>query len=364
MSEKTFFVTGGAGFIGSRLCALLAQEARVVAFDNLHPQVHAGNPDNLNRLIASKIRLINGDICNPAELRSAIAEVSPDVVYHLAAETGTGQSFDLVARYNDVNVMGTAHLIEAIRAAGPKVRRVVLAGSRSVYGEGACINAAGQPTTAVARNDDDLRRGDFNPKDRFGTTLTPVPTDANCVVAPASIYASTKYMQELLLKQAFWGTKVGVGILRLQNVYGPGQSLNNPYTGVLSIFTRQIAEGKTLNIYEDGEITRDFVLVSDVAEAFRRIGTIETLPRQIIDIGSGEPVTILAVAQELLRLMGVDSCRTNITGAFRPGDIRYAVADISAAREHLSWRPAVSMAEGFSQLVEWSKKNLAENAKT
>lgn len=362
MSDKTFFVTGGAGFIGSRLCALLAQEGTVVAFDNLHPQVHAGNPDNVNRLGASGVRLIVGDVCNPEALRSAIAEVSPDVVYHLAAETGTGQSFDLVARYNDVNIMGTAHLIEAIRAEGPKVRRVVLAGSRSVYGEGACVNAAGQPTAAVARTDEDMRRGDFAPKDRFGTPLTPVPTDASCVVAPASIYASTKYMQELLLEQAFWGTEVGVGILRLQNVYGPGQSLNNPYTGVLSIFTRQIAEGRTLNIYEDGEITRDFVLVSDVAEAFRRIGTIDTLPGQIVDIGSGEPATILAVAQELLRLMGAEPQRTNITGAFRPGDIRYAVADISAAREKLGWQPAVALAEGLAQLVEWSKTTLAKEA--
>lgn len=360
MTGRTFFVTGGAGFIGSRLCELLSKEGTVVAFDNLHPQVHAGNPDNVVRLAANGVRLIEGDVRDAAALAAAVAEVSPDVVYHLAAETGTGQSFDLVSRYNDVNVMGTAHLIEAIRAHGPKVRRVVLAGSRSVYGEGACVNAAGQPTAAVARTDDDMRGGDFLPKDRFGETLTPVPTDASCVVAPASIYASTKYMQELLLSQAFWGTEVGVGILRLQNVYGPGQSLNNPYTGVLSIFTRQIAEGKTLAIYEDGEITRDFVLVNDVAEAFRRIGTIETLPDQIVDIGSGEPATILDVARELLRLMGADTGRTKITGAFRPGDIRYAVADISAAREKLGWTPAFTLASGLEQLVTWSNDILSK----
>lgn len=358
MSRKTFFVTGGAGFIGSRLCELLGKEGDVVAYDNLHPQVHAGNPDNLQRLAAHGVRLIEADIRDPAALNAAIAEINPDVIYHLAAETGTGQSFDLVARYNDVNVMGTAHLIEAIRAHGPNVRRVILAGSRSVYGEGACVDAAGRPTAAVARTDDDMRVGDYIPKDRFGTSLTPVPTDASCVVAPASVYASTKYMQELLLEQAFWGTGVGVGILRLQNVYGPGQSLNNPYTGVLSIFTRQIAEGKTLNIYEDGEITRDFVLVSDVAEAFRRIGTIETLPGQIVDIGSGEPATILDVARELLRLMGEDPARTKVTGAFRPGDIRYAVADITAAAEKLGWRPANTLAEGLAQLVDWSKATM------
>lgn len=365
MSDRntTFFITGGAGFIGARLAERLKQSGDVVVFDNLSPQVHEGNPENLRRLTDAGIRLIRGDVRDAAALRDAIAEVRPQVIYHLAAETGTGQSFDLVAHYNDVNVMGTAHLIEAIRAVGG-VERVVLAGSRSVYGEGACVDAQGRPTAAVAREDAAMKAGDYLPHDIAGNSLTPVATDASCPVAPASVYASTKLMQEYLLQQAFWGTGVQVGILRLQNVYGPGQSLNNPYTGVLSIFTRQIAEGKTLNIYEDGEITRDFVIVDDVARAFALMGTVAAMPARIVDIGSGEAATILDVAQRLLGLMGQDPARTKITGAFRPGDIRHAVADISAAQAELGWQPEVTLDEGLRRLVEWSRATMASEELT
>ncbi|WP_300513188.1 NAD-dependent epimerase/dehydratase family protein [Aliiroseovarius sp.] len=359
ISNPRILITGGAGFIGSRLAAALSTAATVTVFDNFHPQVHDGNPENRDRLARHAITVIEGDIRDAAAVADAVARTRPQIIYHLAAETGTGQSFDLVTRYNDVNVMGTAYLIDAIRAHAPDLTRVVLAGSRSVYGEGACVDAEGRPTPAVERLDADLARGDFAPKDRAGRALTPVPTDATCVVAPASIYASTKLMQEYLLSQAFWGSDIAVGILRLQNVYGPGQSLNNPYTGVLSIFTRQIVEGKTLNIYEDGEITRDFVLVDDVVAAFAAMGLVPRMPREIIDIGSGEPATILDVARRLLGLLGVPQDRYTITGAYRPGDIRYAVADITRARDALGWQPSKSLGQGLEALVDWSSETMA-----
>ena len=358
--RPNILITGGAGFIGSRLAAELGRDAAVTVFDNFHPQVHDGNPDGRALLAKHGIAVIEGDIRDASALAGAVARAAPDIVYHLAAETGTGQSFDLLTRYTDVNVMGTVHLIEAIRAAAHPVGRVILAGSRSVYGEGACIDADGQPRAAVERTEADLAAGDFAPKDAQGRVLKPVATRADsCPVAPASIYASTKLMQEYLLGQAFWGTGTQVGILRLQNVYGPGQSLNNPYTGVLSIFARQIAEGRILDIYEDGEITRDFVLVSDVVAAFAAMGRAGAMPRAVLDIGSGEAATIHDVARRLLALMGARTDRTRVTGAFRPGDIRHAVADISAARTHLGWMPRHDLDAGLAALVDWSRARMA-----
>ncbi len=352
--RKSILITGGAGFIGSRLAAKLSADAEVTVFDNFHPQVHDGNPENRERLNEYGIGVIEGDVRDAAALSAAVAQTKPDIIYHLAAETGTGQSFDLPVRYTDVNVMGTAYLIEAIREHVPNLPRVILAGSRSVYGEGACVDGEGRTSAAVERTEEDMAKGDFIPKNVKGEDLTPVATNADCIAAPASVYASTKLMQEYLLQQAFWGTPTKVGILRLQNVYGPGQSLNNPYTGVLSIFCRQIAEGKTLNIYEDGVITRDFVLVDDVAEAFKQMGMAETMPEDILDIGSGEAATIIDVARTLLGLLGAPTDRLTVTGAFRPGDIRYAVADISRARDQLGWAPACTLDEGLKALVEWS----------
>ena len=351
-------ITGGAGFIGSRLAKRLAAQGEVTVFDNLLPQAHEGNPENLARARACGARVVKGDVRDPGALRAVIAEAKPDVIYHFAAETGTGQSFDMPARYSDVNVMGTANLIEAIRAEVPELPRVILAGSRSVYGEGAYTGADGRAATACARDSARMEQGDFEVRDSAGAVLSPAATSAECPVAPASVYASTKLMQEHLLHQAFWGTPTGVGILRLQNVYGAGQSLNNPYTGVLSIFCRQIEEGRTLDIYEDGEIIRDFVHVDDVVRAFAQMGLTREMPKGIIDIGSGEPASILSVAKTLLELLGRPTDRYEITGKFRPGDIRYAVADIRRAAEELHWRPGKPLKDGLAELVDWSRTEL------
>ncbi len=350
------FITGGAGFIGSRLARQLAEAGtRVVVYDNFLAQVHDGNPGNRDRLAASEVQVVTGDVRDGDALAAAMIAAAPDVVYHLAAETGTGQSHDLPVRYAEVNVTGTAQLIEATRRCRTQVGRVILAGSRAVYGEGACVDTDGRPVPAVARRAEDMAAGDFTPKDRHGQALVPVPTNADCPLAPTSIYASTKMMQEYLLSQAFWGGDTDVGLLRLQNVFGPGQSLSNPYTGVLSIFARQIAEGRTLEIYEDGQITRDFVLVDDVVSAFEAMARVDDPGSGAIDIGTGRGITILDVARHMLTLMDADPDRVRITGNFRPGDIRHAVADIAAARTLLGWQPEHDFETGCARLVDWSR---------
>lgn len=347
-------ITGGAGFIGSRLSNLLKKDHEITVFDNFLAQVH-GEDGQPNEFIQD-VEVVRGDVRDEAAMFDVIARSNPDIIYHLAAETGTGQSFDEPTRYNAVNVMGTSHLVEGVRKNGPNVKRIVLAGSRSVYGEGACVDCNGNPVAAVERTEEDLKKGDFAPKSTAGESLTPVPSSADTPVAPASVYASSKLFQEYLLRQAFWGTDTDIGILRLQNVYGAGQSLNNPYTGVISIFTNQIRDGKTLNIYEDGVITRDFVYVDDVVNAFGKIGLAEKCPRDIIDIGSGEPTTILDMASSLLTKLGEPADKYRITGDFRAGDIRYGVADISRADRLMGWYPETSLDQGLDKFLAWATK--------
>lgn len=368
MAGKSILITGGAGFIGSRLAIRLASQSRtdqnqtdqnrVTIFDSFHPQTHRGNIDSRITLQRHGVNVIAGDIRNPLAIGTAIAETCPDLIYHLAAETGTGQSYAKPAHYCDVNIMGTAHLIDAVQRHVPDLPRIILAGSRAVYGEGGCIDAQGKPATPVIRSAIDMAAGQFHPCDRAGTPLTPVSSKADCAVAPASIYASTKLMQEYLLQQAFWGSPTAVGILRLQNVYGPGQSLHNPYTGVLSIFCRQILEGRCLDIYEDGLITRDFVPVDDVVRAFVMMGQAAVMPQEVLDIGSGQGSTILDVARSLLRLLGASSERLTITGAYRPGDIRHAVADTSRATDLLGWMPEIPLSTGLASLAAWSRSQM------
>jgi dTDP-L-rhamnose 4-epimerase len=356
--SMNILITGGAGFIGSRLAERLSNLGHsVVIFDNLHPQVHFGNETNYRIAKASGAQIVIGDIRSRDDVQQAIAACQPEVIYHLAAETGTGQSFDHPSRYTEVNVTGTTNLIEAIRSAGTSVRRILLAGSRSVYGEGACENAEGVLTPAVARLVEDLNKGEYRPRSAGGAFLAPVATcSETCIVAPASIYASTKLMQEYLLTQAFWGSNVDVGILRLQNVFGPGQSMSNPYTGVISIFADQIMQGKTLNIYEDGEITRDFVFVDDVVAAFAATLGVDRMGSAIVDIGSGEASTIIDVAQQLIGLVGKKTSGLQISGQFRAGDIRYALGDIARAKALLSWVPQVGTADGLERFAKWAKE--------
>jgi dTDP-L-rhamnose 4-epimerase len=355
-------ITGGAGFIGSRLAKSLCADHDVMVFDNFHPQVHGfAGAEEATGLIG-KCHIVRGDIGNAEDISQAIRNFDPEIIYHLAAETGTGQSYDEPGRYNMVNVVGTANLIEAARAHGTVLRRIVLAGSRAIYGEGAARDENGNVRNAPPRRIDDLKRGDFGLKDERGVPLTPVRTAETLPAAPSSIYASTKLMQEYVLTQCVAGTDVEIITLRLQNVYGPGQSLHNPYTGVLSIFCQKIEQGELLDIFEDGEIVRDFVYVDDVVEAFRTSATLTEVPMSPVNIGSGSPISIRSMASSLLTLYGRSPDDYRISGNFRAGDVRHAVAEISLARDLLGWQPRIGLATGLDRFVEWAKNQQASIA--
>lgn len=350
-------VTGGAGFIGSRLVAALLKKnpsCKIWIFDNLHPQVHGA--DAKPPAFAAGINFVKGDVTDAPALKACVEASTPNIVYHLAAETGTGQSYDEPTRYCAVNVIGTTNLIEALRTQSD-VRKVVLAGSRAVYGEGGYADANGAEVVGLPRQPEAMAAGDFSVPVPASAVLParPIPSHAGLPPAPASIYASTKLMQEYLLCQAGEGAPWDSVTLRFQNVYGPGQSLRNPYTGVLSIFARQILSGATLAIYEDGEIARDFAYVDDIVSALVEVADANIKHGSILDIGSGEPVSILEISKMLMRALGKDDQAFEITGAFRIGDIRYACADISAAKRAMNWSPRVSVEEGVSRLAAWAK---------
>lgn len=354
----TSFITGGAGFIGSRLARLLAERGeRVVVFDNLHPQVHGERP--VLPEWPKTVELVKGDVCDAGALAGALAAAKPRTVYHLAAETGTGQSYDEPARYCDVNVGGTCNLVEGLRRNGLLETRVVLAGSRAVYGEGAALGHDGRVVCAPPRRPEDLAAGKFLPMDEDGREFAPCPTPESLDPKPSSVYASTKLMQEFVLSQCAAGTAIEVVLLRFQNVYGPGQSLFNSYTGVLSIFARQILDGKELNIYEDGAITRDFVYVDDVVAALAASGASASAPVGPVNIGAGSDATILDAAKFLLAALGVRDGGYRVTGDFRPGDVRYAVADVALAKTALHWGPRVDLETGLGALAEWAKAERA-----
>ena len=349
LQGKRIFVTGGAGFIGSRLTRVLAEQgATVTIYDNLLEQVHGPNPQ-----IDLPAQMLVGDVRDKAAMAAAVEASDPEIVVHLAAETGTGQSADEPTRYTEVNIVGTAQLIEILRGRAKPPERFVLAATRAVYGEGAYRDSNGQVVVPAPRDLGAMREGHFAVYGEDGSILEPVPTDIDVSPMPGSVYGSSKLMQEYLLAQtpAPWRSVV----LRLQNVYGPGQSLRNPYTGVLSIFANQAMRGEPIYVYEDGEIYRDFVFVDDVVAAFIAGCHEPALLGGTFNIGTGEPTSILTAARLIMRELGFDEQRVSVNGTFRPGDIRYAVADVRRTLATGAWKPRVDPSEGIARLVTWAR---------
>lgn len=343
----TALITGGAGFIGCALAGRLrGRFDRVVAMDSLHPQVHSttGRPSALD----DAVELVVADVTDPVSWDSLLDDVRPQAIVHLAAETGTAQSLTEASRHASVNVVGTTTMLDALTRHDALPDRVILASSRAVYGEGAWRDATGTIVLPGQRSHAMLAAGmwDF-------PGLTPVPTAASRVEPrPSSVYAATKLAQEHVLRA--WSLAVGVRpvVLRLQNVYGAGQSPNNPYTGILPLFGRLAAAGEVIPVYEDGRIVRDFVHVDDVARALESAACdLVSDPGVALDVGSGVPVTILEVARLVADRYGAPP--PEVTGQFRDGDVRYACADPSEAYRLLDWQSKVELTPGLEALCAW-----------
>lgn len=351
MNNSGILITGGAGFIGCEMSAALGGRFdRIVAVDNLHPQIHPSRqrPDTL----ASHVELKIADVRDAANWADLLKDFRPSIVIHLAAETGTGQSLVESTRHASVNVVGTAKMLDAFSTIGYKPDHILLASSRAVYGEGAWATHTGTLFYPLRRSNAQLSSQTWGFMDEAHIAATPLPHRAASVMPnPSSIYGSTKLAQENILSA--WTSAMGVplSILRFQNVYGPGQSPFNAYTGIITLFHRQAYAGKTIEVYEDGNIGRDFVLVSDVVDVC--IAALKNVPTgvRILDVGMGKVTAILEAAQTVARIHNAPEPR--VCGKFRDGDIRWAVSDMQDTTAELGVTPKIDFEKGCRMVGDW-----------
>ena len=347
--NKKVLITGGAGFLGSHLAdELLAQGYGVRALDQLSEQVHeeeGRRPEYLH----PDVELIQGDVRDPDAVRQALQGV--DAVYHLAAMVGVGQSMYQIARYTEVNNLGTAVLLEALIE--KPVERLVVASSMSIYGEGLYRAPDGCLVPGADRSLQQLRDRDWEVRNEEGEVLTPVPTPETKQPSLASVYALSKYDQERMCLMVGRAYGISTAALRFFNIFGTRQALSNPYTGVLAIFASRFLNNNPPLINEDGYQQRDFVSVHDVARACRLAMETPEAAGQVFNVGSGQPYTILEIAERMAKVLDKTHIEPEITGKYRVGDIRHCYADISKAREVLGYEPQVTLEEGLHQLADW-----------
>ena len=356
-------VTGGAGFIGRFLVRRLLDAGReVTVLDALVDAVHGPDAEPPHELQGA--RFVRGDVREASAWRTALEGV--ELIYHLASETGTGESMYRARRYVDVNVGGTALLCDLLGVMDSLPSRVVLASSRAIYGEGPyrC------PTHGILhpgpRSAERLAAGAWDPEcPTCGTLLEPSPSGPDTLAQPSSVYGLTKRDQEELLLSLLPARGIEVVSLRLQNVYGPGQSLRNPYTGILSIFAVRLLDGGSISVFEDGRESRDFVHVDDVVEAFLRAGDVDlgsvtpvgqrdpSAPTLVLDIGSGHGTSVIEVARLLAQACGAGEDRLRVTGDYRIGDVRHACCDPTRLSEVLEMESRTSLEEGIQGLIAW-----------
>ena len=349
-------ITGGAGFIGSNVALkLVAAGTKVTVLDNLSPQIHGLNPvetSPLYKSIKDKVNLIEGSVTSRADWRRALEGV--DTVLHLAAETGTGQSMYEIGKYVNVNIGGTATLLDILANEKTDVKRVVVAESRAIYGEGRYwsdeLNSFVYPNE---RPEESMSIGDFEVKyPGCSLRLKLVGTTEDSLIHPGSVYGITKQVQGQLVHMVCQSIGIESVSFRYQNVYGPGQSLSNPYTGILSIFSTRIKNGNGINIFEDGKESRDFVYIDDVVDATILGLTTPNISGQAFNIGTGIATDVLTVANTLIKYYGIE-VPVSISGNFRIGDIRHNFADISKARNLLGFNPKWSFDAGIEQFCKW-----------
>ncbi|MGE0870179.1 MAG: NAD-dependent epimerase/dehydratase family protein [Kofleriaceae bacterium] len=348
MTIKRALITGGAGFIGSHLAReLLARGYEVRALDSLVSQVH-GIERHRPAYLPADVELVLGDVREPDTVRAALDGI--DVVVHLAARVGVGQSMYELADYISVNTMGTAVLLDALIE--HPVQRLVVASSMSIYGEGLYRDPAGRVVTEIQRTPQQLARGDWEVRGADGEVLVPIPTPETKSPALSSVYALSKYDQERLCLMIGAAYNIPTVALRLFNVYGPHQALSNPYTGVLAIFAARLLNGRPPLVFEDGLQRRDFVHVHDVASAFRLALEVDAAAGGVFNIASGNALTIREIAQRMARVLDRPIAAA-ITGEYRVGDIRHCTADIALARQVLGYRPHVEFDAGLRDLAAW-----------
>ena len=363
---KKILITGGAGFIGAELVNQLYNKGNyeITVLDTMEKQIHGDEWENsyLYKSIIDKCKFIKGSVCDLNVVRKSLAD--NEYIIHLAAETGTGQSMYQINQYNEINVMGTSNLLQAISLAGRgcKVRKIILSASRAVYGEGKYECCDCGVIYPESRSKEKMLNGDFNfycPK--CGKKLKVVSTTEDSEVKPCSLYAFTKFSQEKMLQTMCPALGIDYTIFRFQNVYGVGQSLKNPYTGILSVFSTLMLENRPVNIFEDGLESRDFINVKDIA-----VGVIDSIENEqsngkVINLGSGTNTSVIEIAEILKKNYGSNS-EIKVTGDFRIGDIAHNKADITKAQYILQFSPTVLLKDGLEEFCNWVKGQDKDNS--
>ncbi|NHF59088.1 NAD-dependent epimerase/dehydratase family protein [Flavobacteriaceae bacterium TP-CH-4] len=351
---KHILITGGAGFIGSNLALkLISKGYEITVLDSLSEQIHGKDPEESSPLynsIKDKVKLIKGDVTNIGDWKKAIA--GQDAIVHFAAETGTGQSMYEVNKYVSVNIQGTALMLDLLVNMSNGVKKVIIASSRSIYGEGKYFSKELGHVYPEHRDGADMDQKDFEVKYPDSSPLELVATDEESKIHPSSVYGITKQNQEQMVMTVCPTVGISPVAFRYQNVYGPGQSLSNPYTGILSIFSTQIKNGNGINIFEDGKESRDFVYIDDVVDATILGLEKEEANGEVFNVGTGVATDVVTVANTLIQNYGIETPLT-ITGNYRLGDIRHNYADLSKIRAKLGFEPKVDFKEGIRCFTEW-----------
>ena len=355
---RRILITGGAGFIGSHLAdALLLKGHTVRVLDCLVPQVH-GETVDWPAWLAPEVEKLRGDVLDNEVWRRALRGV--DVIYHLAAEVGVGQSMYEIVRYMNANTMGTARLLEMLAWNGHAVEKLIVASSMSIYGEGAYGTRSGQRVYPRVRAAARLAARQWEMCDHAAEPLMPLPTGEDKPLYPTSIYAISKRSQEEMCLAVGRAYNIPTVALRFFSVYGPRQSLSNPYTGVVAIFSSRLLNAKPPLIFEDGLQSRDLVHVRDIVQALVLCLERDAAHHEAINVGTGRQVTILDIAKALRRELRV-KVEPQIVNQFRAGDVRHCFADINKAQRLLGYEPTVAFEDGIAELVDWMRRQTADD---
>uniref|UniRef100_UPI004047A9EB NAD-dependent epimerase/dehydratase family protein n=1 Tax=Algoriphagus sp. TaxID=1872435 RepID=UPI004047A9EB len=350
-NKNNILITGGAGFIGSNIAKkLVADNWNVTILDNFLPQVH-GETKQLGVDLIDHVKLIVGDVTDEQVFNNAL--IGQNAVIHLAAETGTGQSMYNVRHYTNVNILGTSILCDFLINQPNNIETVIVASSRSIYGEGKYFSKKFGEVYPKSRTFSNINNNfDVSCPISGNFDLELLPTDESSKIHPSSFYGITKQVQEQMIIMASRLKKINGYALRYQNVYGPGQSLKNPYTGILSIFTRLALKNELINVFEDGNESRDFVFIDDVVDATISCLYFDSKSPNILNVGSGVPTSVFNVAKEIVSYTKSNS-KIAISGTFREGDIRHNYADLQNVKKVIDFQPKWDFKSGLHRFIDW-----------